>query len=67
MGSSGDSPSSALEHSRRRRERHKDFFYEDRALPHPSEQAQVADARESSVNSRDPGSSPKNLEFIATV
>jgi hypothetical protein len=67
MGSSGYSPSSALEHSRRGLEPHKHFFYEDRALPRPSEQAHVADGRERSVHCRAPGSSPKNLGFITTV
>jgi len=67
MGSSADSPSSALEHSPRGRAPHKGFFYEHRALLRPSEQAQVADGRETSVNRGAPGSSPKTLGFIATV
>jgi len=67
MGSSGYPPSSTLEHSRRRRELHKDLFYEDRDLPRPSEKTQVADGRESSVNGCGPGSSAKNLQFIAAV
>jgi len=66
MGSSADSHSSALEHSPRGRAPHKDFFSEDRALPRPSEQAHVAGAREGSVNSRAPVSSPKNLDYIAS-
>jgi len=65
MGSSASPPSTAFEHSRRGRGPHKDCFYEDRALPYPSERAQ--DAREGSVNSHTQGSSPKTLDFISTV
>jgi len=67
VGSSVSPSSSTLEHSRRGREPHKDFFYEDRVLPRSSEQAHVADAQETSVNRGGPGSSPQTLDFISTL